>query len=342
VSRWRNAVRAELLRYRASTDQTRVTRQTLLRQSLDALRERFPDATTPEQTLSRTLQELRDREEISFDDDDGVYEIQGLAPPFDAGETYTCVRIHDHYGGKRQAGIAPSASYPFVFLFYAAGNDYGYEDGFDGDTFVYTGEGRTSDMELTHGNKAIRDHASDGRHLYLFEMADAGEVSFVGEYAYADYFRQELPDATGDRRSALRFELRPVATDRDAQTVPDLGDEQLERLYEEATGSNRDNEGREQTRTTTTTYSRSAAVRSFIRAYADGVCEGCDEPAPFRAGDGEPYLEVDHLHRRADGGADDPSNVVALCPNCHRRRHYGRDGDSFNGNLIAYVESRPF
>ncbi|MDY7081344.1 MAG: HNH endonuclease [Halobacteria archaeon] len=45
-------------------------------------------------------------------------------------------------------------------------------------------------------------------------------------------------------------------------------------------------------------------------------------------------MEVHHLHRHSDGGVDHPDNVIALCPNCHRRVHYGKDGDSFNQKLI--------
>ena len=36
-----------------------------------------------------------------------------------------------------------------------------------------------------------------------------------------------------------------------------------------------------------------------------------------------PFLEVHHVKRLAKGGADVPSNTVALCPNCHRAAHYG-------------------
>ncbi|THE64894.1 HNH endonuclease [Salinadaptatus halalkaliphilus] len=67
---------------------------------------------------------------------------------------------------------------------------------------------------------------------------------------------------------------------------------------------------------------------------ADGVCQGCDEPAPFTDTDGEPFLEVHHLQRRSDGGPDHPDNVVALCPNCHRRVHHGPDGEAFDRALL--------
>lgn len=86
------------------------------------------------------------------------------------------------------------------------------------------------------------------------------------------------------------------------------------------------------------TYRRSEVVREYVLRAADGVCQGCGEDAPFVGEDGEPYLEVHHLHRRSDGGADHPDNVVALCPNCQRWVHYGEDGEEFNRELIEVTE----
>ncbi len=57
---------------------------------------------------------------------------------------------------------------------------------------------------------------------------------------------------------------------------------------------------------------------------SNGICGYCKSPAPFlRKSDGQPYLEVHHLIRLADGGEDTLENTIALCPNCHRKMHYG-------------------
>ena len=68
----------------------------------------------------------------------------------------------------------------------------------------------------------------------------------------------------------------------------------------------------------------------------DYICEGCNETAPFETKSG-PYLEVHHLTRLADGGADLPQNVIALCPTCHRKAHYSLDYLEFNNQLINKV-----
>ncbi|WP_435131014.1 HNH endonuclease [Plesiomonas shigelloides] len=71
-------------------------------------------------------------------------------------------------------------------------------------------------------------------------------------------------------------------------------------------------------------YERSSDIIAEALIRADGVCELCKLSAPFnRKKDNTPYLEVHHKVRLSDGGEDTIENVVALCPNCHRKAHYG-------------------
>jgi 5-methylcytosine-specific restriction endonuclease McrA len=75
---------------------------------------------------------------------------------------------------------------------------------------------------------------------------------------------------------------------------------------------------------TTTGYRRNPDVVAEVLSRADGKCERCNKPAPFkRVNTGIPYLEVHHRTRLADGGEDTVENAIALCPNCHREAHYG-------------------
>ena len=62
---------------------------------------------------------------------------------------------------------------------------------------------------------------------------------------------------------------------------------------------------------------------------AAGKCELCNASAPFlRLSDGSPYLEVHHKVTLAAGGDDTVDNAYALCPNCHRREHFGQPGEA--------------
>lgn len=75
---------------------------------------------------------------------------------------------------------------------------------------------------------------------------------------------------------------------------------------------------------TTTVFKRNPDVIAEVLKRANGVCEGCNNVAPFpRKIDGSPYLEVHHIVMLSDGGDDTVQNAQALCPNCHRKAHYG-------------------
>ncbi len=74
----------------------------------------------------------------------------------------------------------------------------------------------------------------------------------------------------------------------------------------------------------TTAFVRNPDVVAEVLIRAKGHCEQCKNSAPFlRATDGTPYLEVHHVVQLSQGGEDSVSNAIALCPNCHRKAHFG-------------------
>ena len=72
----------------------------------------------------------------------------------------------------------------------------------------------------------------------------------------------------------------------------------------------------------TTVFLRNPAVVAEVLLRAKGTCEHCGRPAPFISRAGRPYLEVHHRVPLASGGHDSIPNAEALCPNCHRERHF--------------------
>jgi 5-methylcytosine-specific restriction protein A len=128
------------------------------------------------------------------------------------------------YGGARYGGIEPSRKSPNVFVYSdpVRGETYGYNfDGWNEDhtAFLYTGEGQRGDQLMREGNKAIHDHAGDGRALRLFVVDGfvAGsaqkEHRYVGEFALdqgARFTVQEAPDQQGEWRTVFVFRLLPV------------------------------------------------------------------------------------------------------------------------------------
>ncbi|MER5918235.1 HNH endonuclease signature motif containing protein [Streptomyces sp. NPDC001982] len=50
-------------------------------------------------------------------------------------------------------------------------------------------------------------------------------------------------------------------------------------------------------------------------------------------------MQVDHVQDLAKGGADLPSNMIALCPNCHALKTYGANRNKL-GRLLAGTARR--
>lgn len=101
-----------------------------------------------------------------------------------------------------------------------------------------------------------------------------------------------------------------------------------------ATGS----ESPEKIEEETTRFKRSEYVIAYANKRAMGKCDLCNNPAPFKKKDGEPYLEVHHIIFLSENGPDTIENVVALCPNCHRRMHSLQNEEDVE-NLINTVEA---
>jgi 5-methylcytosine-specific restriction enzyme A len=84
-------------------------------------------------------------------------------------------------------------------------------------------------------------------------------------------------------------------------------------------------------------FDRDNLVKRWILEQANGLCEGCGMSAPFFLDDGSPFLEVHHVRQLANGGSDQVTNAVALCPNCHRRSHFLRDRTEFAALLYSNI-----
>src|SRR5829696_4057435 len=84
----------------------------------------------------------------------------------------------------------------------------------------YTGEGQEGDMDFVRGNRAIRDHALDGKDLHLFQSLGKGEgYRYLGRFACPTWEFREGVDVNGDRRRAIVFHL--IQPEDDAEpTIP--------------------------------------------------------------------------------------------------------------------------
>ncbi|MDR2824840.1 MAG: HNH endonuclease [Prevotellaceae bacterium] len=74
-----------------------------------------------------------------------------------------------------------------------------------------------------------------------------------------------------------------------------------------------------------TIYDRNHYLIEFVLRRANGYCERCGKYAPFLTNDGRPYLEVHHKIPLSQNGEDTIENTTALCPNCHKHAHHGKN-----------------
>jgi 5-methylcytosine-specific restriction protein A len=219
-------------------------------------------------------------------------------------------------------------------------DDEQLEDG----TILYFGEGQEGDMTFDHGNLAVRDHAENGKDLFLFRKVRQGYVRFVGQFVCGGYeIRPDVRDRNGNPRNAIVFQLIPhdqlaaVESGGGDTSAGELDSHDLSELRRAALEGAAQGASRADARATV--WRRSNAVRRYVLVRADGRCEGCGIAAPFVRVDGSPYLEPHHTRRLTDSGPDHPAHVIALCPTCHSRVHYGIEGRSYNKALVEKLST---
>lgn len=85
-------------------------------------------------------------------------------------------------------------------------------------------------------------------------------------------------------------------------------------------------------------YLRDPRVRAAVLSRAGGRCEYCGEEG-FLKEDGSRYLETHHVIALANDGEDRLTNVIALCPNDHRKAHFSRERVAIEKKMQAILQT---
>lgn len=211
-----------------------------------------------------------------------------------------------------------------------------YDDRWVDDVLHYTGMGQFGDQSLeTKQNRTLNKSDTNGVAVHLCEVFTARTYTYIGEVVLADEpYQERQPDVEGRDRLVWVFPLRlksgappviPEATLKQLNQVKEkqarkLSDAEVEAL---ARRQGRANVGKRSTQVTQ--HQRSPWVAEHAKRRSKGLCDLCQEAAPFNRRDGAPYLETHHIKWLAHDGADTVENTVALCPNCHRKMHVLND-----------------
>jgi hypothetical protein len=148
--------------------------------------------------------------------------------PFELGRIYNRqLEVHGVYGGQKYGGISTPVAYPLVLIFSGdEGAAYGYADeDLPGGGLLYYGEGQSGDMQMIKGNRAIHDHAMDGKTLHLFKKVRDGFAQYAGEFECKGHeLRPNTPDRDGKLRTAIAFKLSPRMTGAADGVPPEVAD----------------------------------------------------------------------------------------------------------------------
>ena len=91
-----------------------------------------------------------------------------------------------------------------------------------------------------------------------------------------------------------------------------------------------------------TQYKRRKEARDLVIARSANLCEydKCTGMPPDVNRQGLAILQVDHIVALAEGGPDIPSNMIALCPNCHGAKTYGLHSENMSKRFKLLVERK--
>ena len=170
--------------------------------------------------------------------------------------------------------------------------------------------------------------------MHLFEVLDAGEYTYLGIVnLVADPYLEEQPDENGITRKVWMFPIKPVTgapivSAEEFHAVQERKRSQAESmtlaiLEKAARANSTDKPGTRNVNSMEIV--RDPYISEYAKRLAAGKCELCRQPAPFKDQKGKPYLESHHVVWLSKGGADSIDNIVALCPNCHKKMHVVND-----------------
>ena len=210
-----------------------------------------------------------------------------------------------------------------------------YDDRWIDSVFHYTGTGRVGDLSLTfQQNKTLAESNINGVELHLFEVDVEKEYKYQGIVQLSGPpYEERQPDDEGNERRVYVFPLILRDSNPIAYSVDEFNSVQkkrekkakrlsIEELKEKAKKApakvgERNVQGVQ--------YERDPYIALLTKLRANGICDLCNQPGPFKDKNGDLYLESHHIDWLSNGGLDTPENTVALCPNCHRKMHIVND-----------------
>lgn len=249
--------------------------------------------------------------------------------PLRVGEVIDNARLREVFGCSPQGGMRRSnTTNTLVITTDPTGL---YKDRWEGKTLHYTGMGQRGDQRLVgNQNKTLAESDDNGVSVHLFEVLKPQEYTYRGRVQLAGAPYQEPQDDVDDNsRQVWVFPVAVIepggevvlqdafeaARERSERRAARLSKEELRKRAAAAQGK----AGKR--KVVSEQRDRNPHVTQYAKLRANGVCQLCGQPAPFKNKSGEPYLETHHIVWLSKDGDDSLHNAAALCPNCHKKMH---------------------
>ncbi len=260
--------------------------------------------------------------------------MSAFIPPFPVGTVISNQELSKIFGVGNMGGMRRSLSNRLLVIITDHTKGL-YDDKWYGDELHYTGMGKTGDQVLTgNQNRTLAESNQNGVTVHLFEVQKPSQYIYQGVVTLCGKpYQEKQKDENGTVRNVWMFPLRSSAQfasitepELDAyihtqqRTATKLSLSQLTTIANEHSTNKPTYR-----KTAGKTYIRDPYVAELAKRKAQGICQLCGKPAPFKDKDGNPYLESHHIIWLSNGGEDSIANTIALCPNCHRKMHVIND-----------------
>jgi len=207
-----------------------------------------------------------------------------------------------------------------------------YKDRWEGNILYYTGMGLKGDQSISFSqNKTLAKSKNNKIEIHLFEVFDKGEYIYQGKAKLESSPFQEIQlDINKKERKVWIYPLKLIDQNNPVpipeadfiksranreKNLRKLSDEEISKRAELAKNK------ASKRQVISNKYDSSEEIKELAKRKAKGKCMLCSKDAPFKDKDGTPFLEGHHIEWLSKGGQDIEKNVVALCPNCHRKMH---------------------
>lgn len=208
-----------------------------------------------------------------------------------------------------------------------------YHDTWVDNMLHYTGMGQVGNQELDFAqNRTLKDSAKNGVTVHLFEVFKDTEYTYAGIVELAELpYKENEPDKNNNKRIVYKFPLKLKTSEycpnnetliqNEEKLEKSISRKTIQEIKELAIEKSKLNKNKHLVRKVSTyTYERSLEIREYVKELAKGICQLCDNKAPFEV-KGKPFLHVHHIEYLSKGGEDTIENAIAVCPNCHAKIH---------------------